>query len=227
MTQRETSLLFSVIEPHNVRLQHFLMLQWVLLRDYCSCFLYLPKTSEICWAINARKILDTSYRCHCLFFRVLFPIKIFLCSYQHAPEGAAFIFTNTPLQLLSYKFYELHDMSMGHACLICTQFIFHTLRKVGSYRFPSPSNGSLLILSLSLSLTTTLSVEETLINFRYTYAPNLIHQGAFVITKISSANGYRNPTSSNSFEFIHGPKLPKKHFQKVQNYTTSYKINMH
>jgi hypothetical protein len=47
-----------------------------------------------------------------------------------------------------------------------------------------------------------------------------------VITEISSANGYRNATSSNNYESTHGPKLPKKHFQKVQNYTTSYKIKM-
>jgi hypothetical protein len=71
-------------------------------------------------------------------------------------------------------FFELHDTSMGHACLICKQFILHTLRKVGSYRFPSPSNRSLLILSLSLFITTVLAVEETLMNFGYPYAPNLI-----------------------------------------------------
>jgi hypothetical protein len=47
-----------------------------------------------------------------------------------------------------------------------------------------------------------------------------------VITEISPAHGYRNPTSSNSYEFTHGPKLPKKHFQKVQNYTTSDKIKV-
>jgi hypothetical protein len=29
-----------------------------------------------------------------------------------------------------------------------------------------------------------------------------------------------------AIKFTHGPKLPKKHFQKVQNYTTSYKIRM-
>jgi hypothetical protein len=162
-------------------------------------FLYFPKTSEICWAINARQILDTSSKCHCLLFRVLFLIRIVLCSYQHAPEGTALIFTNIPLQLLSYTCFELHDTSMGHAHLVCTQFIFHTFRKVGSYRFPSPSNGSLLILSLSLFLTIVLSVEETLMNFGYTYAPNLIHQGASVITEISSANGYRNPASPNSY----------------------------
>jgi hypothetical protein len=36
-------------------------------------------------------------------------------------------------------------------------------------------------------------------NFSYTYSPNLIHQGAYVITEISSANGYRNPSSSNIY----------------------------
>jgi hypothetical protein len=101
----------------------------------------------------------------------------------------------------------------------------HTLWKVGSYRFPSPSKGSLLILSLSLFLTMALSVEETLMNFGYTYAPNLIYQGAYVITEISSTNGYRNPASSNNYEF-NGTKLPKKHFQNVKNYTTSDKIKV-
>ena len=48
-----------------------------------------------------------------------------------------------------------------------------------------------------------------------------------VITEISFANGYKNPTSSNSYEVTHGTKLPQKHFQKVQNYTTNYKIRMH
>jgi hypothetical protein len=81
-----------------------------------------------------------------------------------------------------------------------------------------------LKIPLSLSLTTTLSVEETLMDFGYTYAPNLIHQGASVITEISSANGYKNSASSNSYEVTHGPKLPQKHFQRVKNYTTSAKI---
>ena len=161
-------------------------------------FLYLPKTSKICWAINARQILDTSSKCHCLLFRVLFLIRVVLFSYQNSPKGTALIFTNISLQQLSYTCFDLHDMSMGHARLICTQFIFHTFRKVGYYSFPSPSNRSLLILSLSLFLTIVLSVEETLMNFGYTYAPNLIHQGASVITEISSANGYRDPTSSNN-----------------------------
>jgi hypothetical protein len=162
-------------------------------------FFYFPKTYEIFWAINARQILDTSSKCHCLLFKVLFLIRIVLCSYKHAPKGAALIFTNIPLQPLSYTCFELHDTSMGHAHLIYTQFIFHTFKKVWSYRFPSSSNRSLLILSLSLFLTIVLSIKETLMNFCYTYAPNLIHQGASVITEILSANGYRNPTSPNSY----------------------------
>jgi hypothetical protein len=72
----------------------------------------------------------------------------------------------------------------------------------------------------------TLSVEETLMDFGYTYAPNLIHQGASVITEISSANGYKNSASSNSYEVTHGPKLPQNHFQRVKNYTTSDKIKV-
>jgi hypothetical protein len=47
-----------------------------------------------------------------------------------------------------------------------------------------------------LSFTTTVSVEETLMDFGYTSAPNLIHQGASVITEISSAHGDKNSTSS-------------------------------
>jgi hypothetical protein len=72
----------------------------------------------------------------------------------------------------------------------------------------------------------TLLVEETLMNFSYTYAPNLIHQGASFITEILSANGYKNPSLSNSYEVTHGPKLPQNNFQKVQNYTTNDKIKV-
>jgi hypothetical protein len=39
MTQRESSLLIDSIDPHNIQLQQTLMLQWVLLYNYCSCFI--------------------------------------------------------------------------------------------------------------------------------------------------------------------------------------------
>jgi hypothetical protein len=158
----------------------------------------------------------------------MFLIITILYLYQNHPKGCcSCLHQHTVSVIVQHPFvFELHETSMGHSHLICTKFILHTLQKVGSYKFPYPSNRSLLILSLSLFLTMVLSVEETLMNFGYLYVPNLIHQGAFVITKISFANGYRNLSSSNNYEFTHGPKLPKFFFQKVQNYTTSYKIKM-
>jgi hypothetical protein len=104
--------------------------------------------------------------------------------------------------------------------------LLHAVWKVEFYGFPSLSNRKLLTLSLLLSLTTKLSVEETLMNFGYMYAPNLIHQGSSIITEISSANGFKNPTLSDSYEVTHGPKLPQNHFQKVQKYTTNDKIKV-
>lgn len=38
-TQREPSFLSDVVDPHNIWLQQNLMLRWVLLCDYCSCFI--------------------------------------------------------------------------------------------------------------------------------------------------------------------------------------------
>jgi hypothetical protein len=102
------------------------------------------------------------------------------------------------LQLSTPTLPELHHTSMGHARLICTQlyiFSLHVSQKV-EIPVPSLSNGSLRTVPLLLSLTTTFSVEETLMDFGYTYAPNLIHQGASVITEISSAHGDKNSTSS-------------------------------
>jgi hypothetical protein len=55
--QGETPLLPAVVGPHNIRRQHFLMLWWVLLCDYCSSFCDLPKTSEFGRAINAHIII--------------------------------------------------------------------------------------------------------------------------------------------------------------------------
>jgi hypothetical protein len=141
----------------------------------------------------------------------MFIHRIVFCLYHDCPRGRC----SCLHQHFGHLFSELHDTSMGHARLVCTQFsILHTSWKVGSYRFLFPSNGSLWMIPLFLSLTTTFSVEETLMDFGYTYAPNLIHHGAFVITEISSAHGYKNSTSSNSDEVIHGPELILKHSKK-------------
>jgi hypothetical protein len=118
MAQGEPQFLPAVVDPRNIRLQHFLMLRWVLLCDYCSYFLYFPKTSELGWAINAYRIHDISYRCHCLLFRVCSSTELSSAFITTTPEGAAVVYINTPF------LFELHDTSMGHARLVCTQFIF-------------------------------------------------------------------------------------------------------
>jgi hypothetical protein len=69
-----------------------------------------------------------------------------------------------------------------------------------------------------------LSVEETLMYLGYTYAPNLTHQGAFVITEILSttlhANGYRNTTMKKK---ISSPATLKC-ISKGKNYTIGQKL---
>jgi hypothetical protein len=94
------------------------MLRWVLLCDYCSYFLYLPKTFELGWAINAYRIRDTSYRYRFLLFRVCSSIEFSSSFIMTTPEGATVVYLKT-----SFLF-ELHDTSMGHAHLVCTQFIY-------------------------------------------------------------------------------------------------------
>jgi hypothetical protein len=44
-------------------------------------------------------------------------------------------------------------------------------------------------------------------DFGYTFAPNLIHQGASFIIEISSTHGDKNSASSNNNEVIHGTGL--------------------
>jgi hypothetical protein len=111
------------------------------------------------------------------------------------PPRALQLSTSTlPSSFLS----ELHHTSMGHARLVCTQLYIgsYTSLSRSRYRFLFSSNGPFRRFPLLLSFTTTVSVEETLMDFGYTSAPNLIHQGASVITEISSAHGDKNSTSS-------------------------------
>jgi hypothetical protein len=144
---------------------------------------------------------------------------IVFCLYHDHPRGRCSCLHQHFIPLLSYM-----TRAWGMPISFVHSLFLHTLRKVGFYKFPSPSNWELFPTPLSLSLTKTLLVEETLMDFGYTYAPNLIHQGASIITEISFANGYKNSTSSNSYEVTHGPELPQKNFQRVKNYTTSEKI---
>jgi hypothetical protein len=93
--QGETPLLPAVVGPHNIRRQHFLMLWWVLLCDYCSSFCDLPKTSEFGRAINAHIIIAAYYSDHCLLFRVCSFAELSSAFIITAPEGAAVVYINT------------------------------------------------------------------------------------------------------------------------------------
>jgi hypothetical protein len=86
---------------------------------------------------------------------------------------------------------------MGHARLVCTQ-LYIVMHLMEGWVLPAPffSKGLLYTVPLLLSLTTTFSVKETLMDFGYMFSPNLIHQGASIITKISSAHGDKNSASS-------------------------------
>jgi hypothetical protein len=119
-------------------------------------------------------------------FRVCSPFRTVICRYQPPPRALQL---STSTYIFSYSLtFWFHDMSMGHAHLVCTQILFFLPReRFGSHSFPSPSSGSLLQFLSSLFLTMALSAKETLMYFGYTYAPNLTHQGASVITEKSSA----------------------------------------
>jgi hypothetical protein len=82
---------------------------------------------------------------------------------------------------------------MGHAHLVCIQLyiLFSTRlsedRDTGSFSFQRiTSKGP------TLAFLYNHTVEETLMDFGYTFAPNLIHQGASVITEILSTHGSKN-----------------------------------
>jgi hypothetical protein len=119
-------------------------------------------------------------------FRASSPVRTVICHYQPPPRAlqlstSSYIFSYSPT-------FWFHDTSMGHAHLVCIHILFFLPReRFGSHNFPSPSDGSLLQFLSSLFLTMALSAKETLMYFGYTYAPNLTHQGASVITEKSSA----------------------------------------
>jgi hypothetical protein len=168
----------------------------------------LSKTSELGWAINAHIIGDTYYHDHCLLFIVCSSAELSFAFITTTLEGAAVVYTNTSVIF----FWSYMTQAWGMLASFVHSFLFYTPHgrsgPTGSF---FPPNGLLWMIPLLLSLTTTFSVEETLMDFGYTYSPNFIHQGEFVITKISSAHGYKNSASSNSDEFIHGPKLIPRH----------------
>jgi hypothetical protein len=118
MAQGEPQLLPAVIDPRNIRLQHFLMLRWVLLCDYCSYFLYFRRPLNLAGLSMPTEsmIFLTDVTAYCSEY---VPPQNCLLPLSRPPPRALQLSTST-----HHSFFELHDTSMGHARLVCTQFIF-------------------------------------------------------------------------------------------------------
>ena len=154
MAQGETPLLADVVDPHNIWRQHFLMLRWVLLCDYCSFYSQLLKTSERGRAINAHLTVAVYFRDHYHWLRV--------CSF--AELSSAFIIP--PLRALQSSTSTIHTFSLqGYitrawgmpASFVHICILFHTLWKVGSTGSSLLQRISLYGLTLALSYNTVLS----------------------------------------------------------------------
>jgi hypothetical protein len=133
-TQGETPLLPDVVDPHNIHLQHFLMLRWVLLCDYCSYYYQLPKTSELGRAITARIIVADCSCDHCPLFRVCSFAELSSAIIITAPTGAAVVYIN--ISVIFFQSYIIRAWGMPasfvHSCILLL-----TLWKVEIYRFLS------------------------------------------------------------------------------------------
>jgi hypothetical protein len=153
MAQREPQFLPIFVDPRNIRLQNFLIqLLWVLLCDYCSYFLYLSKTSELGWlSMPTRSVIFltniTAYRSEYV------PPQNCLLPFSRPPSRALQLSTST-----HHSSFELHDTSMGHARLVCTQFIFTHLMEGRVLQVPfSLQRVTLENPTISLSYNNTLS----------------------------------------------------------------------
>ena len=109
---------------------------------------------------------------------------------------------------------------MGHARLICTHLYIVTHLVEGQiYRFlSSPTDFSTRSHSCSPLQHHSLEKKHCWIS-AIRFAPNLIHQGASVITEISSARGDKNSASSKQKRSHSWHKVNSIAQQKGQNYT--------
>jgi hypothetical protein len=169
------------------------MLRWVLLCDYCSFSYQFPKTSELGWATNAHITVAVYFRDHYRWFRV--------CSFAELsfafiiPPPRSLQLSTSTFQTFFLQSYITQAWGMP-ASFVHTCILIHTLWKGWTLQVPFFFKGLLYTVPFLLSLTTPFSVKETLMDFGYTYAPNLIHQGPSIITEISSAQGDKNSASS-------------------------------
>jgi hypothetical protein len=216
MAQGETPFLPDVVDPHNIRRQHFLMLRWVLLCDYCSYYYQLPKTSELGRDINARIIVASYYRDHCLWFRVCSFLELSSTFIITAPEGVPVVYTNT-----SFLFFRVTSHEHG-ACLsrlYTVVYCYAPCRRSGS-------TGSFLLQRIALHGPTLALPYNTILSKRNIYGFQL-----YIFLLTSSIRGHllslkfrphmatRTQHRQNRKEVIHGTGLNPQHCKRVKNYT--------
>jgi hypothetical protein len=93
----ETPLFPDVVGPHNIRRQHFLMLRWVLLCDYCSFFLSvcrrplnlvgppMPTSPSLFTSLQPLPLVQSMFLCTELSsaFIIHYPRGRYSCLHQH------------------------------------------------------------------------------------------------------------------------------------------------
>jgi hypothetical protein len=173
--QRETPLLPDVVDPHYIRRQHFFMLRWVLLCDYCSFYHHLPKTSELDRATTAHIFVIGSCRDHYHWLRV--------CSF--AALSSAFIIpplralrsSTSTIPTFSLQGYITRAWGMPassvHICIL-----LNTLWKVGL-------TGSFLLQRIALYGLTLALLYNTLLRKR-----NIAEFRPYVLLLTSSIRGH-------------------------------------
>jgi hypothetical protein len=212
-TQGETPLLPVVIDPHNIRRQHFLMLQWVLLCDYCSFCYQLSKTSELGSATNAHITVAVYFSDHYRWFRV--------CSF--AELSSAFIIP--PPRVLQWStstfpssFFRVTSYEHG-ACpprLYIVVYCYAPCRRSGS-------PGSFLLQrialhgpTLSLPYNTILS-QRNIDGFRlYVFLLTSSIRGHLLSLKFRPHMATRTPHPQNRKKVIHGTRLIPQHCKRVK-----------
>jgi hypothetical protein len=214
--QGETPLLPDVVDPHNIRRQHFLMLRWVLLCDYCSFYHQLPKTSELGRATTAHITVVVYFRDHYHWFRV--------CSFAELssafiiPPPRALQSSTSTIQTFSLQSYITRAWGMP-ASFVHTCILFHTLWKVGSTGSFLLQRIALYGLTLALPYNTILS-KRNIDEFRlYVLLLTSSIRGHLLSLKFRPHRATRTPHRQHRKTVIHGTRINSTAQQKGQNYT--------
>jgi hypothetical protein len=217
----ETPLLPDVVDPHNIRRQHFLMLWWVLLCDYCSLYYQLPKTSELGRATNAHITVVVYFRDHYHWFRVCSFAELSSAFLSPPPRALQLSTPTLPTVFAS----ELHHTSMGHARLVCTHlYIYTPCRRSGT-------TGSFLLQRIALHGLilalpyNTIFHKRNIDEFRlYVFLLTSSIRGHLLSLKFRPHRATRTPHHQHRTGVIHGTGLIPQHSKGSKNYTNDQKF---